>query len=468
MLSLSALQLAGLAGTVLVVVGIGTWSSRKVRSAQGYSLNGRSAGAILIAGSISGTAVGGASTVGTAQMAAAFGLSGWWFTLGTGIALLVLAVFYAHPLRKSGLETIPQYLAIPYGPTAGPLASLVSSLGILFSAVASALAGIHLMVAMFGLTPLIAAAVLAALVLAYGTFGGLKGAGVSGLLKMAVLWATLWIAGGAAGLSLAEMPDFDAQFPAFPWFSLWGRGIGETLYNLMSLIVGVICTQTYVQAIYAASDTRVAAVGAATAALITIPIGLPSIAVGMLMHARHPELAPVLALPMYLMLYLPGWLGGIGLAGILLSVVGSIAGLALGIGTMMANDIGRGLVGVRSDAALLRINRATVVAVTVAAMLIALSALDSYVLDWNYMSMALRGAAVFLPLSLAIFCPGRLPAMWAIASMIGSTAAAVAVRLLVPLPINPLLTGLAVSAGVVGLGLLRGPLATGRRSKSGP
>ncbi|MFD2181791.1 sodium:solute symporter family protein [Rhodoplanes azumiensis] len=462
MLSLSVAQLAALVATLALVVVFGAWSSRNVRSAQAYSLNGRSAGAILIAGSISGTAIGGASTVGTAQMAAAVGLSGWWFTLGTGLALLVLAVFYARPLRRSGLETIPQYLTIPYGRSAGPLTSLVSSLGILFSAVASALAGIHLMVAMVGFSPWLSAVVLVLLVVAYGMFGGLKGAGVSGIVKMGVLWLSLMIAGGYATVSLWQMPDFDAVFPAVPWFSLWGRGTGETLYNLMSLIIGVVCTQTYVQAIYAASDTRVAAIGAATAALITIPIGLPSIAIGMLMHAKHPELAPVLALPVYLIRYVPGWIGGIGLAGILISVVGSIAGLALGIGTMMANDIGRGLLGVRDDARLLTINRACVLGVTVLSMLIALSALDSYVLDWNYMSMALRGAAVFLPLSLAVFCPGRLPAAWAIASIVGSTAAAVLVRLVLPLPINPLMTGLAVSAGVVGLGVLRAA-ATNRR-----
>lgn len=468
MLSLSVPQILSLLATLVAIFALGIVSARNVRSAQGYSLNGRSTGAALIAGSISGTAVGGSSTLGTAQMAATFGLSGWWFTLGTGIALLVLALVYAHPLRRSGLETIPQYLAIPYGRSAGPLSSIVSSVGILFSAVASALAGIHLLGAMFSLPPWLSAAVIVVLVLGYVVFGGLRGAGVSGLLKMAILWVTLCIAGGAAGLSLAEMPDFDALFPPFPWFSLWGRGVGETLCNLISMIIGVVCTQSYVQAIYAASDTRVAAVGAATAALITIPIGLPSIAVGMFMHAQHPELSPVLALPMYLILYLPGWLGGIALAGLLLSVVGSMSGLALGIGTMMANDIGRGLFRIRRDATVLLINRASVLAVTLLSMAIALSALDSFVLDWNYMSMALRGAAVFLPLTLAIFCPGRLPPFWAILSMVASVAGAAAVRLLVQLPFNPLWTGIAVSAGVVGLGLLRGPLATGRRSKSGP
>lgn len=454
MISLTLVQASSLILTVALILFIGTRSAGNVKSAEGYSLNGRSAGAVLIAGSISGTIVGGAATVGTAQMAAALGLSAWWFTLGSGIALTIMAMFYANPLRSSGLETIPQYLTLHYGRGAGPLTSLVSSLGILFSAVASALAGIHLIGTMFGVPPLAAAAIIVVLVAAYVVFGGMRGAGVSGILKMVTLALALCVAGVGAVLSLRAMPDFDATFPAFPWFSLWGRGVGESLGNLGALIVGVICTQTYVQAIYSASDRKVAAVGTSLAALITIPVGLPSIAIGMYMHAAHPELSPVLALPVYLVRYTPEWVGGIGLAGILLSVVGSIAGLALGIGTMVANDIGRGVFGLRDDRHVLWLNRASVLAVTCLAMAIALSALDSYVLDWNYMSMALRGAAVFLPLTLAIFWPRHLTPSWAVLSMTASIVVAVGCRLALPLPVNPLFTGLAASAAVIVAGLL--------------
>ena len=53
------------------------------------------------------------------------------------------------------------------------------------------------------------------------------------------------------------------------------------------------------------------------------------------------------ALPFYLCIYLPEWLGGIGIAALLLSSLGSISGLALGIGTMISRDIFNDLLGLR-------------------------------------------------------------------------------------------------------------------------
>ena len=468
MFALTSVQIISLVTTIIVILAAGAYSARAVTTADGFSLSGRSAGAVLVAGGISGTCVGGASTVGTAQMAAALGLSAWWFTLGTGLALIVMAVFYANPMRRSGLETIPQYLGVHYGRGAAPLTSLISSLGILFSAVASALAGIHLMAMMFGAPPWLGAVVIAALVVGYVVFGGMTGAGVSGLMKMTVIWITLFIAGATATHSLQAMPDFDVVFPPFPWFSLWGRGASDCLGNLSSLMVGMICTQTYIQAIYSATDARIAAIGTTVAALITIPVGLPSIAVGMFMHAQHPELAPVLALPMYLVRYLPPWLGGIGLAGLLLSVVGSIAGLALGIGTMVANDIGRGVFGISDSRCALLVNRVSVLAVTCLAMAIALLNLESYVLDWNYVSMAMRGAGVFLPMTLAIFWPGRLPAVWALLSMALSTLVAIVGQVFLEWPINPLFVGLAVSTAVIGFGLMQSVVQARQRAPERP
>ena len=101
--------------TVALVIGGGIYSARSVKSAEGYSLGGRSAGVPLVAGSIAGTVVGGGATVGTAQLAYSMGLSAWWFTLGSGIAFILMGLFYAGKLRTTGLETIPQYLKRNYG-----------------------------------------------------------------------------------------------------------------------------------------------------------------------------------------------------------------------------------------------------------------------------------------------------------------------------------------------------------------
>lgn len=453
----------GLTLTILLVIGSGLYSARTVTSAEGYSLGGRSAGTALVAGSIAGTVIGGGATVGTAQMAYSLGLSAWWFTLGSGIGFIIMGLFYARPLRRTGLETIPQYLVANYGRPAGPLVSVISSLGILLSAVASCLPGIQLIAAMFHLGPWPAALLLMLLVAAYVFFGGIKSAGVAGMLKMVIIWLTLLAAGSTAWLALREMPDFALHFPDFPWFSLWGHGFWAGLGNLFSLIVGIMCTQTYIQSIFSAADSRTAAAGAFVAALIVIPVGLPSIAIGMFMHAAHPAMLPILVLPGYLLQYQPAWLGGIGLAGILLSLIGSIAGLTLGIGTMLSRDICAELFQVKSSQTLLWINRGIILLVMGLACLIAVAHLQSQVLLWNYLSMALRGGGVFLPLTLAIFAPGRLPGSWALASMAISTLTAILAATVLTVPVDPLFIGLAVSAGIILAGLISKRWQAGHR-----
>lgn len=453
-MELSYSHLLSLFITIIVVIGSGIYSARTVKSAEGYSLGGRSSGVMLVAGGIAGTVIGGGATVGTAQMAYSMGLSAWWFTLGSGIGFIIMGIFYARPLRDTGLETIPQYLVLNYGKAAGPLSSIISSLGILFSAVASCLPGIQIIAAIFNITPWVAAAILMMLVMAYVFFGGLKSAGVSGILKMIIIWITLLVAGVSAFFALRDMPDFQLVFPAFPWLSLFGNGIETSLGNLFSLIVGIICTQTYVQTIFSAVDSRTAAVGAFVAALVVIPVGLPSISIGIFMHAAQPELSPILVLPSYLLQYQPAWLGGIGLAGILLSLVGSIAGLTLGIGTMLSKDIFAELLQIKNSTTILWINRFSIVFVMFIASFIAISNLESQVLFWNYMSMALRGGGVFLPLTLAVFSPGRLTKGWAVFSMILSTAASIFVPALLHVSIAPLFVGVTVSAVVIMLGFI--------------
>ena len=62
-------HLIGLAGTLLVITGIGVWSGRRVSSAEDFSTGGSQAGTTIVIGSLMGTLVGGASTIGTAQLA---------------------------------------------------------------------------------------------------------------------------------------------------------------------------------------------------------------------------------------------------------------------------------------------------------------------------------------------------------------------------------------------------------------
>ena len=188
-----------------------------------------------------------------------------------------------------------------------------------------------------------------------------------------------------------------------------------------------------------------AASGCFIAALIVIPIGLPSVAVGMYMHAAEPGTLPILVLPTFLVNHVPVLIGGLAMSGIILSLLGSIGGLSLGIGTMISHDIlFASAEKLLMTEKLLRLTKLTVLAVMILASLIAIMNRGTEILFWNYLSMGLRGGGIFLPFTLAVFWPGHLNADWAVFSMAGSTIAAITAAL-VKLPFDPLFIGLAVS-----------------------
>ena len=424
--------------TVALVLGGGIYAARSVKSAEGYSLGGRAAGAPMVAGTIAGTVIGGGATVGTAQLAFSVGLSAWWFTLGSGISFVIMGLFYAKRLRASGLTTIPELLVGNYGARAGVVTSVIASLGIFFSAVASCLPGVGILSAVLGVSPYAAAGVLLALVVLYVFFGGMKSAGLGGILKMAVIWTSLMAAG----------------YLADGWLSLFGDGVGNGLAHLASMIVGILCTQTYVQAIFSAKSPEVAAIGAFTAALIVIPVGLPCVAIGLYMRAFEPDVLPLLVLPTYLSAHLPPWIGGVALGGVMLSIVGSIGGLSLGVGTMIANDIIARAFSVTDGGKKLLLVRLVVLGVVVCACAYAIANPGAQVLILNYLSMALRGGGIFLPLTLAVFRPKCVSPRWALLSMVVSTAVAVLFSTVLTSPVNPLFIGLAVSAVLLAPGFL--------------
>ena len=180
-------HLIGLVGTLLVITGIGVWSGRRVSSAEDFSTGGSRAGTAIVIGSLMGTLVGGASTIGTAQLAFTNGFSALWFTLGAGLGCLVLALFFARPMRRSGYKTLQQMVAAEYGAAAGFLSSVLGILGTMLSIVAQVLSAMALMGTLLPLSPFACALLSVVLMMGYVLFGGVWGAGLVGTVKSVLL-----------------------------------------------------------------------------------------------------------------------------------------------------------------------------------------------------------------------------------------------------------------------------------------
>ena len=416
-MELSNTQIITAVLAVLVTMAPGVYAARKIKNAEDYAVGGRSSGVGMVAAAILGTLIGGGSTMGTAQMAFNMGFTAWWFTLGAGIALLILGCFYARSLRTSGLTTVSEFLVTNFGPRAGIVASLSASAGMFFSVVTSTLSVTHVLCLIFGLQPWTAGIAIFVIVGCFVFFGGINGSSMVGYFKMGFIMLSIFVGGVISYIGMGGVSGMLDSFPAFPWFSLCGKGEGVAVMTLVSMVVGVISTQSYAQAIFSAANTRCAALACLIAGAITIPVGVPSILIGMFMRVHHPEILSIEALPLFLVKYLPDWLGGLGIAALLLATLGTIAGLTLGIGTLFSRDIVKRFAGNMTGAQFLMATRCGVALACVAAIIFTNLNLDSNALDWSYLSMALRGSGIFLPLTFCVFFPHRVKPVYGLLSM---------------------------------------------------
>ncbi|MGI6128995.1 MAG: sodium:solute symporter family protein [bacterium] len=455
MQTLNNFHLMSMAAVLLLVTAVGVYSGRKIKSASDFAVGGRSARPVLVAATIMGTLVGGASTIGTAQLAFRYGFAAWWFTLGGGIACLILALGLAKPLWKSQHETIPELLGAVYGGNTAAWASVFSSIGTFLNLVAQLLAAVALLTSMLTMPPWVAATLAGGLMAAYVVFGGVWGAGLVGFTKLVLLYGSLIITGLLAYRLTGGWEALQTTFPSFPWFSLLGRGATTDLAACFSLVVGVLSTQTYIQAIFSGRSAKAAQQGALLSAVLIPPAGIPGILVGLFMRANFPELEPGQALPVFILRFLPSWLAGIALATLLVAVVGTGAGLALGISTMVTKDIYQRYNAGNSPGRNLLVARLVILTVIALSVLIVLNGnLGSLILEWTYLSMGLRGATICFPLLAALFLQDKinpLSGRWAV--VLGPLAAIL--WKLTGFALDPLYPGLLVNFAVLGLGLIK-------------
>ena len=149
-------HIIGLTVTLLAMVSLSIYTGKVAKKSQ-------KGNTWVVAGAIMGTLVGGSSTVGTTQLAYNFGMSAWWYTLGSGIACLVLALLYAVPFRKHGNKTLISIVQTEYGKTVGLLCSVLSSLGSFINIISQLLAATAIIAVVFPALPIIPSLLVAAL-----------------------------------------------------------------------------------------------------------------------------------------------------------------------------------------------------------------------------------------------------------------------------------------------------------------
>lgn len=457
---MNTLLYLGLAITLVGIVALSIWSGTKVKG--GQSKNGMG----VVAGVIMGTLIGGSSTIGTAQLAYTYGMSAWWFTLGAGLACLVLALVYAKPLRRSGCPTLVAIIRREYGSAAGMTVSLLSATGTfinIISQLISATAVIAVVFPAMGLRAAVAASVV--FMILYVIFGGTKGSGMVGILKMTLLYVTI-IACGVLVLrlvggfsSFVDMVHAIDNPEGIRFFSLFARGISTDGGACLSLILGVLTTQTYAQGVLSGRTDRDGVGGALISAFLAPPIGIGGILVGLYMRANaslYPGMVAKTALTTFVTAHMPPLLSGMILGTLFIAVVGTGAGLALGISTILNNDIVKRVTHrFDEEKKANRLGKVWIVVVLAAAGLLSCGSLGDTILQFAFLSMGLRGAVVFTPLLCALWLPGRIHRRYCISSAIVGPVVVFLFGVWKIFPVDSLFLGIAASMLIMGFGLFQ-------------
>lgn len=492
-MDIELLNLAGIVLIILIIIGVGIYSGRMVSDASDFDTGGCKAGAWMVCGAIMGSLVSGQATIGTAQLAFEYGMSAWWFTLGSGIGCLILAIGYVIPLRYSGSITLLEVIGKEYGAKAEYTGSVLCSIGIFISMIAQVLSCCALLTAIFHMDFPVAVVLSVIVMTIYVVFGGAWGAGMGGVVKLVLLYASSIFGLGIvltnshgihallqqlytnlSGTDLGSLAEIaTAKDVSGRYLSLFSRGFLKDMGSGLSVLLGVLATQTYAQAIWSAKSDSKARKGALLSAFLIPPIGIAGIVIGIFMRNHCLTTAEIAALteagksipkgmmeiagtsqafPMFVIHYMPKFIGGVVLGTLLVTVIAGGAGLSLGTATILMNDIFCKLFRSLKDAKKkLYATRVTIVVLLGLAAAIALIVPGAIINDFGFLSMGIRGTVVLLPLTCALFAKGKV-ASWAVLdSMIAGPLAVLGGNLL-KLPFDALFLGLFVCGLLIGIG----------------
>ncbi|MGL6202137.1 MAG: sodium:solute symporter family protein [Lachnospiraceae bacterium] len=399
----------GIIITFCAMSAIGIYTTRKVKNASDFTVAGNSSSAVMVAGAIVGSCVGAGGTVGTAEAAFKIGLGGWWQTLGLSIGCLVLGLLLSQAVYLTKVQTVPQLLEKNFGANVRPITAIFSSVAIFFSILSQAKGFLPLLTSFIPVPLVVAAAIAVILVLLFVIFGGIFATSLGGILKMVLILVALLLSGIVSVVSLGGFSGIVNSFDAFPYFSMFPDGVGKGLAKGLGLMLGVLVTQVYIQAVLSAKDAKAARNGAVIAAICTCPTGLFGVAVGLYMNKFFPAIEASQAFPLFMKTNFHPILAGIFIGGLMLATLGSNAGLTLGISTMLSRDVYKTKIRKSAtDKEMLIVLRILIIIVATLSGIFAITSIGEMIQTFVFLSFGLRTCVFLVPMMFALFYKGRM------------------------------------------------------------
>lgn len=327
---------------IVVLFGISAYAKKLAKGSEGYVLAGRKLTTPLVAVSITGLAIGGASTIGVAEQAYNVGLAAGWYNVAWGAGAIAMGLFAAGKYRDLHVTTVPEMFEKFYD-VKGRAIAVASQITILLVTTSMQyLAGGAILASMLpSIFTLRTGMITSALVFIGITFvGGMWSSGLSNILNVTLIYLGIGIATVITVTSQGGIAAIAAQVPQeVPYFHLVD-GLGWIAIASWFAVMVTQCfsAQGVVQIACGAKDSKTARNGFILGGLIMLPIGFLAALMGIAGKAMFPSMSATLALPQMIMSLNP-YVAGVTLAALWAADVSTAGSLLLGSATLFSQDI---------------------------------------------------------------------------------------------------------------------------------
>jgi len=284
------------------------------------------------------------------DLAGSFGFwAGASLPLGLALCLFLTGLFFAKPMNRMGLITLPDFYRVKYSRMTERVASIIMVLSFAFLLAVNLVAGGYLFQSFLGTTYLAGVILIALVVLIYTASGGLFAVaytdaiqvaiaflGILGLICFIAIGYGFTIPDGMGPFALEQLTD-PAAGAAINWATLLALGLGDIVaIDFMARVFAAESPETAQRACF---------IGSMGTVLIGVPFSILALSTPTILETSGLTLNSDQPLLFNLLGVVPPVLGLLVIAAILSASLSTADGAILGTSSVIAHNI----IGIRHD-----------------------------------------------------------------------------------------------------------------------
>lgn len=254
----------------IVIVSVGFVAMRFTKTKEDYLVAGRRLSFPLFFGCMAALALGGGSTVGSAQLGYEYGFGGIWLNLSIGLGLILAGFLVTSKLSRLRALSVNEVVESSYGPTARIFSSVLTLVYTLTLSVVQVISIGTIINGVLGLNATLSMVLGGGIVIVYTMVGGMWSVTMTDIVQFVV--KTIGILILAPLFCISAAGGWDALMAKVPetFLSAGSMGFDKSFAYVVLYVPGLIIGQDIWQRIFTAKNEKVSKRGTIGAGIYSI------------------------------------------------------------------------------------------------------------------------------------------------------------------------------------------------------